>query len=258
LQVHRDQAHHVGVDEGWCAGEQLVDDDAEGVDVGAGVDGFAAGDLGGEVAGLGGDLGGGVRADAGGDALEEGMVDDLDRLLLALAADRVAVAGLQGAEDDALAVEGVDELTEADKQAAAAAPRQATAAAEHGGQVVAVDEVGDDEDLAVEGHAGVGDVDEVDEGAGAQARDLFVAIDAGVDARQLGVLGQRGGQDAHRDRDVREHVVGAEHRARRALTDERCDAVPIGQDRPQERRSRLPRGGSAGLRLNERRHAGQP
>ena len=42
MQVHRDQAHDVGVDEGWCAGEQLVDDDAEGVDVGAAVAGVLA------------------------------------------------------------------------------------------------------------------------------------------------------------------------------------------------------------------------
>ena len=270
LQVHRHQAHGVGVGEGDGAGEELVGDDAERVDVGAGVDGVAAGLLGGDVAGEDGGAVARVGADGAGELLDDGVVDDLDRLVFGLAADGEAVAGLEAAEHDALLVEAVDDLTEADEEAAGAAPREAAAAAEHGVEVVAVEVVADDEEFALEGHADVEDVDEVDEGGGVALLDRVVAVDAGADPRdEAGQLGERRHEHAHRDGLARDHVVGAKHRARRALPDEVGDLVAVGQERAGERGPRFPRrcarcarGARCGrcvgrfrLRPCERRHA---
>ena len=264
LDVHRHQAHGVGVGEGHAAGQQLVGDDAERVDVAARVDRLAAGLLGGDVAGQDGRAVARVRADRAGELLEDRGADDLERLVLVLVAHGVAVAGLERAEHDAVAVQAVEDLAQAHQQAAGAGPRQATAAGEHGREVVAVDEVGDDEQLALEGHADVEDVDEVDQRAGLAALDRQVALDAGADAGDEARLGdQRGHQHADRDRLVELDVVGPEHRAGRPLAHRRDDAVAVGEERADQRgpglptrciRGLCPEGPYSRLRLVERRH----
>jgi hypothetical protein len=101
--------------------------------------------------------------------------------------------------DDALAVEAVEDLTEADDEAAGAGPREAAAAGEHGRQVVAVEEVGGDEDLALEGHADVGDVDEVDEGGGVAGGSFLRSMRARIWAMSWGCWASAGDEDADRD-----------------------------------------------------------
>jgi hypothetical protein len=108
--------------------------------------------------------------------------------------------------------------------------------------IVAIHIVGDDEDLGLQGHADVGDVDEVDQRLRVAAVDRRVAVDAGADALdEAGLLREPRHEDAHGHRLALLDVLGLVDHAGRADAELGDHAVAVGQHVADEDRLRPPR-----------------
>ena len=230
-QVAGAQVGRARVGEGDAAGEQLVHDDAERVDIGAGVDGAAGDLLGGSVTEVGRGRG---RAEARPQVVAEHVADagaeDLEGAGAGLVADREEVAGLQVEAEQAVLVREVDELAGADHQRPERAPRQRALAGELGRQAVAGKELGDDEDEAVVGTAEVGQLDDV--GAEVVAVHRGPGLEAGLEAGEHRLVVRQGGrQDPQGDAAGEGHVLGPVQGPGAAGVDAREEAVAVG-DQP--------------------------
>ena len=221
--------------EGQLAGEELVEDHADGPDVGAVVDRFAV-DLFDRHIGVGADHRAGageagvVLFVRGVEELGDAEVEDLDEVFVLLAGDAKAVLRLHVAVDDLGGVGGREGATDLQGDVLRAGPGQ-RAAAQCTVEALAGEQLHGDVAQAAGGGAGVEDLD----GVG--------VFDAGGD---LGLAGEAGGRGAAVDELGEEHLDGAQAAAEAgglglvdlahaAATDGAEDAVAVVDDLPDER-----------------------
>ena len=224
--LHADERDRVVAVEGQAAGDDLVEQHAGGVEVGAGVDLQAEGLLGAHVlrgaehhAGAGHLLERTVAADDLGDA----EVDQLEHLAALVVAGDEDVLRLQVAVDHALAV-GVLEAAE-HLQDEADGPLGRRGSVEDVLQLGALEQLHDEVLHALVGGAELGDLDAVGvvEAGGA----LGLAVEA---FDELGVATKVGVEDLDGDVAAQQDVAAAVHRSHAALADERVEAIGARED----------------------------
>nr|WP_293258139.1 hypothetical protein [Nannocystis sp.] len=249
--LHGDGGHEGVALEGHVAGQHLVHEDAERVDVDAGIGFLIAGDLRGHVlgraeqgAGLGGHLRLVVAAAelAVGDDLGDAEVEDLDEVVVAAALDAKAVVRLHVAVHDALLVRGVKRPADLKDHAPQAGPRLSALALQQGREVLAFEVLHRQEGEALLRVAEVGDVDDVlvvqhRRGAG-------LLEEAGDD---LGAVAVLGGEHLHGELAADRDVLGLVDRAHAALADQLEQAIAIGEDVADEVGVRAHLAGTQGL-----------
>ncbi|MFO0634431.1 MAG: hypothetical protein U0168_16415 [Nannocystaceae bacterium] len=242
-QVATEHAHEVVAVERHHAGEELVQADGRGVDVGAGVRRIAHGLLGRHVLGRAEHRAGAREAAAltalVGD-LGDAEVEQLDEVAAVGALHQEAVRGLEVTVDDAARVGSLERADDLQHQLARARPGEAPLATQHHREVLALEVLHREEHRAAGHRPEVDDVDDVlVRDHRCRARLLQEAIDVGLLAAELLL--------EHLERDLlpQGHVLGQIDRAHATVADHLQHAEAIVQHRPDEVFGTLPH--AAGL-----------
>ncbi|PCC67600.1 hypothetical protein NAEX_00607 [Nannocystis exedens] len=228
------------------AGEELVHERAEGVDVDAVVGREAAVELGGDVAGgaeQGAGLGqrGVVAPRGAADDLGQAEVEDLDVVGVVVAGEAEAVGRLDVAVDDAVLVRGREGAGDLLADVDDPLPGERPLARDGGGEVLAFEPLHDEEGGAAVGLAEVGDLDDV--GVGDDGGGAGLLNEALGDA---GVVAEARLDDLHGDGSIEQEMGAGVDGPHAAGAEAAIDAVTAGEDAPEQRVGGVGAAGDAG------------